>query len=239
MPAPKSSSSSTSPRSKRAPKPAAAASKPAAASAKAGAAKSARSGAKGTAGAARSGAKRPAPKAKTASTRTGPASRGADGVARIAEELVNRGSNSPDLLMLTRDWIQEVLDDAAARGRVTRKDANDLAQELARRGRAQADELMAEIEQLLARGRDQFESATKRARRTEPVDRVVRGADRARRSVGVGPSFPILGYDDLNVRQVRDRLGELKRADLRKVRAYEQKHANRKSLLAVIDKSLG
>jgi polyhydroxyalkanoate synthesis regulator phasin len=140
--------------------------------------------------------------------------------------------------MLTRDRIQETLDDAASRGRVTRKDANDLVSELVRRGRSQADELVADIEQLLGRGRGQLESATKRARRAESVDRIVRGADRARRAAGVGPSFPILGYDDLTVRQVQDRLKELRKPDLRKVRTYEQKNANRKSLLTAIEKSL-
>jgi polyhydroxyalkanoate synthesis regulator phasin len=141
--------------------------------------------------------------------------------------------------MLTRDRIQEILDDAAERGRVTRKDANDLVAELVRRGRSQADELLAEIEQLLGRGRGQIESATKRARRAEPVDRFVRGADRARRTVGVGPSFPILGYDELTVGQVQDRLGELKKPELRKVRTYEQNNANRKSVLSAVEKALG
>ena len=79
---------------------------------------------------------------------------------------------------------------------------------------------------------------TKRARRTEPVDRIVRTADRARRSVGVGPSFPILGYDDLTAGQVQDRLGELTLPELRKVRDYERRHANRKSVLAAIEKAL-
>ena len=82
-------------------------------------------------------------------------------------------------------------------------------------------------------------TATKRARRTEPVDRLVRTADRARRTVGVGPSFPILGYDDLTAGQVEERLHGLTPAELRKVRDYERRHANRKSVLAAIEKALG
>jgi polyhydroxyalkanoate synthesis regulator phasin len=140
--------------------------------------------------------------------------------------------------MLTRERIQETLDDAASRGRVTRKDANDLVAELVRRGRAERDDFRGELETLLGRGRGQLESASRRARGSEPVDRVVRSADRARRSVGVGPSFPILGYDDLNVSQVRSRLKELKRPELRKVLNYERKHANRKSVVGAIEKSL-
>lgn len=201
-------------------------------------AKSARSGAKGTATAARSGAKRTATTAKAGATRTRRAG-GGDGISGLAEELLGRVSKSQDhLVMLTRDRIQETLDEAASRGRVTRKDANDLVAKLVQRGRSQADELRAEIEQLLGRGVGQLEAAGKRARRAEPVDRIVRGADRARRAAGVGPSFPILGYDDLNVRQVVDRLRELRKPDVRKVRTYEQKNANRKSVMAAIDKAL-
>ena len=89
-----------------------------------------------------------------------------------------------------------------------------------------------------ALARSQLESATRRARRNESVDRVVRSADRARRSVGVGPSFPILGYDDLSAGQVEERLSGLSSADLRKVRDYERRHANRKSVLAAVERSL-
>ena len=66
--------------------------------------------------------------------------------------------------------------------------------ELVRRGRGGGDDLVKEIESLLGKAG----AATKRARGSDPVDRIVRGADRARRAAGVGPSFPILGYDDLN-----------------------------------------
>jgi polyhydroxyalkanoate synthesis regulator phasin len=140
--------------------------------------------------------------------------------------------------MLTRERIQETLDDAASRGRVTRKDANELVSELVRRGRAQSDELLAQIEQLLAEGRDQLESATRKARKTEGVDRVVRTADRARRAAGVGPSFPILAYDELNAKQVQERIKELEKPELRKVLNYERKHADRKSVVGAIEKAL-
>jgi hypothetical protein len=122
---------------------------------------------------------------------------------------------------------------------MTRKDANDLVSDLVRRGRQQGDDLRGELDQLLERGRGQLETATKRARKTEPVDRIVREADRARRKVGVGPSFPILGYDDLNAPQVKSRLGDLSKADLRKVLTYERGHANRKSVTGALQKAIG
>ena len=66
----------------------------------------------------------------------------------------------------------------------------------------------------------------------------MRTADRARRTVGVGPSFPILGYDDLTAAQVEGRLDGLTPAELRKVRDYERRHANRKSVLGAIERAL-
>ena len=136
--------------------------------------------------------------------------------------------------MLTRDRIRETLDDAASRGRVTRKDADDLVSELVRRGRSQSEDFRSEIESLLGR----VETATKRARSSKPVDRLVRGADRARRAAGVGPSFPIIDYDNLNAGQIQSRLKDLSKPELRKVLTYERKNANRKTVVGAIEKAL-
>jgi hypothetical protein len=67
---------------------------------------------------------------------------------------------------------------------------------------------------------------------------LLRSADKARRTVGAGQSFPILGYDDLTAPQVLGRLDGLSPAELRKLRDYERRHANRKSVRAAIDKHL-
>jgi polyhydroxyalkanoate synthesis regulator phasin len=198
----------------------------------AGTAKAARSGAKGTATAARAGAKNTRSSAKAASTSTRKASGG--GTLSVADQLAQGVVKPRDLVMLTRSHIQEALDDAAARGRVTRKDANDLVSDLVRRGRGGSNDVVKEIEALLSKAG----AATKRARGSDSVDRIVRGADRARRAAGVGPSFPILGYDDLNASQVQSRIKELKKPELRKVLTYERKHANRKSVVGALEKSL-
>jgi len=66
----------------------------------------------------------------------------------------------------------------------------------------------------------------------------VASADRARRAAGIGPSFPVTGYDDLTVAQVQGRLGDLSPAELRKVRDYERRHANRKMVLSAIEEKL-
>ncbi len=198
----------------------------------AGTARSARAGAKGTATSAASGAKTTKTSAKAASTKTTRASGGR--VMSVAEQLAQGAIKPRDVVMLTRSHIQEALDDAASRGRVTRKDANDLVSELVRRGRGQGNDLLKELESLVGKA----SAATKRARGSDSVDRIVRGADRARRAAGVGPAFPILGYDDLNAAQVQTRTKDLKKPELRKVLAYERKNANRKSVVGALEKSL-
>jgi hypothetical protein len=63
-------------------------------------------------------------------------------------------------------------------------------------------------------------------------------ADRARRAAGVGANFPITAYDDLTADQVVTRLSGLTPAELRKVRDYERRNANRKTVLNSIESKL-
>lgn len=205
-------------------------------SAAASTARTARSGAKRTATTAKKSAKSTRSTAKAASTSTRKASGG--GVLSVAEQLAQGAVKPRDIVLLTRTHIQEALDDAASRGRVTRKDANDLVTELVRRGRGQGNDLVKEVEALLGKAGASAGAATKRARTNDSVDRIVRGADRARRAAGVGPSFPILAYDELNASQVQSRIKDLKKPELRKVLTYERKNANRKSVVGALEKSL-
>jgi polyhydroxyalkanoate synthesis regulator phasin len=186
----------------------------------------------------------PSPKSQSGGARpnSGPrssskSSASGDAQGSLAEQLLNKVINPLGLVVLTRDRIQEILDDATARGRVTRSDANELVAELVDRGRQQTDQLLSDAERLLGRGREQI-GATMRARRGESLDLLLRSADRARRTVSAGESFPILSYDELTAAQVQRCLGDLSPAELRKVRDYERRHANRKSVLAAIDKHL-
>jgi polyhydroxyalkanoate synthesis regulator phasin len=172
------------------------------------------------------------------STRRAETSAGGDGLSALTEQLINRVIKPLGLVVLSRERIQEVLDDAAERGRVTRSDANELVAELVSRGRQQTDQLLSDAERVLGRGRQQIGAATMRARRSESLDLLLRSADRARRTVGAGQAFPILGYDELTAAQVQGRLDGLTPAELRKLRDYERRHANRKSVLAAIDKQL-
>jgi polyhydroxyalkanoate synthesis regulator phasin len=141
-----------------------------------------------------------------------------DGVREAVRKLLT----PLDAVVLTRARLQEVLDDAVGRGRMTRDDAGDLLAELVRRGRRQTDELLRELEGTL----------------TVPAERVIREVDRARRATGLGGAFPIMGYDDLTAAEVNERLADLSPAELRVVRDYEKRNANRKSVLAPIERKL-
>ena len=160
--------------------------------------------------------------------------------------------------MLTRDRIEEVVNDAVERGRMTTADAQSIVTDLVQRGRQQTESVLGDLEQLLGRGRDEIESrgsgvreaagkarkgatgavgkATKAARGA--ADPAIVQADRARRTAGIGPNFPILGYDDLTAAQVQSRLDGLTPAELRKVRDYERRNANRKSVLDSVNTKL-
>src|SRR5215217_6863325 len=159
---------------------------------------------------------------------SGRASRSKASSARKASSTTRRGSTEA-----TRERLQETLDEAVARGRMTRDDAGALLSDLLARGRKGTDDLREDIEGLLVGAK----GATRKGV-SGSAERVLREVDRARRVAGVGPSFPILGYDDLTAAQVNERLGDLGPAELRKVRDYEKRNANRKSVLAAVEQKL-
>ena len=147
---------------------------------------------------------------------------------------------------ISRDRLQEVIDDAVRRGRMTRGDAEEIVGRLVTRGRDQADDLISQLERLLAqlreapdRARQQAGSRAQKARKqaVKAVDKPLAGADRVRRAARV-PGFPITAYDQLSVRQIEGRLSKLSPAQLRKVRDYERRHKARKSLLRSLDRKL-
>jgi DNA end-binding protein Ku len=58
-----------------------------------------------------------------------------------------------------------------------------------------------------------------------------RPAARAQGKSSTGSEFPIENYDELSVQEILDQLDELSGKDLQKVRAYEEKHKKRKSIM--------
>ncbi len=133
-----------------------------------------------------------------------------------AREQLRRVINPLDLVVITRVRLQEIVDEAVERGRITRGDAAELVTDVLARGRSQADELLTELEQLFGRA---------------PIEA-------ARRVTGLGPEFPITGYDDLTAAEVAAELDGMSDADLRKVRTYERANANRKTVLGAVERRL-
>ena len=109
-------------------------------------------------------------------------------------------------MVITRERLQDTLDDAVRRGRMTRDDATDLLAEILRRAIS------------------------------APTDRVIK---EVRRVTGADDEFPIVDYDDLTAAQIVSQLGGLEPVDLRRVRDYERRNANRKTVLAAVDAKLG
>src|SRR5919108_2790188 len=109
--------------------------------------------------------------------------------------------NPLDVMVITRERLQDTLDDAVRRGRMTRDDAADLLAEIVRRAIS------------------------------APTDRVKR---EVRRVTGALDGFPIDDYDDLTAAQIVSRLNDLEPADLRRVRDYERRNANRKTVLSAV-----
>jgi polyhydroxyalkanoate synthesis regulator phasin len=160
------------------------------------------------------------------------------------EALLANFASLRDLLaggvVLTAQRVQEAIDDAVTRGRMTRHDAEELSRGLISAGRQGTAELLNDIEQLLGRGRGDLSSArsiTKGAVKGSS-ERVLREVDRARRAAGLGSAFPILGYDELTAAQITARLRELTPAELRKVRDHERAVAGRKTVLKAVEEAL-
>jgi polyhydroxyalkanoate synthesis regulator phasin len=149
-------------------------------------------------------------------------------------------------ITISRERLQEVVDDAVRRGRMTRGDAEEMVGRLVTRGRDQAEDLLSQLERVLAqvreapgRAKQQVGDRAVRARKraVKAVDKPLAGADRVRRAARV-PGFPITAYDQLTIRQIDRRMQELSRAELRRVRDYERRNKGRKSLLRSLDRRL-
>ena len=101
-----------------------------------------------------------------------------------------------EAIVITRDRLQEVFEEAVRRGRLTHADATEL------------------VAELLA----------------VPGSLVQRVA---------GTRLPIAGYDDLTAAEVVRELDGLREGDLRRVGEYERANANRKTVLAAVERKVG
>ena len=185
---------------------------------------------------------------KTASTTAKTAARGARGagveaktVAELREALRKNLIGPLEMVLISRERIEEVLGEAVDQGRVTVRDAQRITSGLVKRGQRQTSDVLKDLENLLDRGRSGVEDRASgaRGRAVRRASPALAQVDRVRRTAGVGPNFPITGYDDLTANQIVTRLGTLTPAELRKVRDYERRNANRKTVLNSIESKLG
>lgn len=157
-----------------------------------------------------------------------------------------------EIVMLSRDRIEEVLGEAVDQGRVTTRDAQRITAGLVKLGQQQTTDVLKDLEGLFGRGKDEIGTRTAGARKAagaatkDARSKAVRAAspalaqaDRVRRGAGVGPSFPITRYDDLTASQIQSRLVTLTPPELRKVRDHERRNANRSTVLGAIEAKLG
>ena len=197
------------------------------------------------------GARAKKPAARQPAATTPPAEPGGSAAdQRREEQLTAAIASLRDVLskgvVITGERLQETIDETVKRGRMTRQDAEELVGNLVEIGRRQTQDVLAEVESLIGRSAMQTRRSTRSraksvgaaARRAPGTDRALRTVDRVRRAAGLGQSFPIIGYEDLTTAQVKERLDDLNDAELRKVRDHERRNANRKSVLAAIEKRL-
>jgi polyhydroxyalkanoate synthesis regulator phasin len=158
-------------------------------------------------------------------------------VAEFREALRKNLIKPSGMVLLTRERIEEALHKS---GKLSAKDARGIAGELVKRGRKETDDVLGDLENLMAKGRRDVSrrAGRVRGRAVHAASPAIAQADRARRAAKVGSNFPISLYDDLKVGEIKARLGDLKPAELRKVRDYERRNANRKGVLSAIESKL-
>src|SRR3954454_5866067 len=79
-------------------------------------------------------------------------------VKKESEDGASRSVLNPlDVMVITRERLQDTLDDAVRRGRMTRDDATDLLAEILRRAiSAPADRVLREVKRVAGAGEDEF-----------------------------------------------------------------------------------
>jgi polyhydroxyalkanoate synthesis regulator phasin len=116
------------------------------------------------------------PAAKKGKAKKAPAKRGrATGLDKSVEQFRESLEHS---VTLSRDRLQEVVDDAVKRGRMTRSDAEKMLSDLVKRGRRQTDALLKELERMIKQARKEIGGRTAPARK-----QATQAAQRARKKL--------------------------------------------------------
>ena len=103
--------------------------------------------------AAKKAAKKTSAKAKKPATKKAAKKSSAKKPAAFDKSIAQFRESLEHSVTLSRDRIQEVVDDAVKRGRMTHGDAEKMIGELLKRGRKQTDALLSELEKLVRQAR--------------------------------------------------------------------------------------
>ena len=114
-------------------------------------------------------------------------------------------------MVITGDRLQEAVDEAVKRGRMTREDAEELVQNLVEIGRRQTQDALAEIERLIGRSANQTRRIDALAREERRRRRAPRAGDRpraARRSTACAAPPASAALPDHRLRRPHGRAGQ-------------------------------
>lgn len=124
-------------------------------------------------------ARKPAAKAGKAKAAKKPAPQRSSRTTGLDKSVEQFRESLERSVTLSRDRLQEVVDDAVKRGRMTGSDAEKMLSDLIKRGRRQTDTLLKELERLVKEARKGVGG------RTAPVRKqATQAARRARRKLG-------------------------------------------------------
>lgn len=140
----------------------------------------------------------------------------------------------------SRDMMKsgmKFLDKAEQRGVEVEKLLNEQVAEMRKRVESRVEEVKEEV---AARGEAMEKEVQKAMDKVKPssINGKRAEVDQIQIDVEMAEAQPIAGYDEMNVEEVRERLGLLDVAKLQEVRAYEVAHKNRVTILREIDAEL-
>lgn len=174
---------------------------------------------------------------------------------QIRDAFTEVGEALQRAVVLSSDRVQSVFEDAVIRGRMTRRDAEDLASSLVALGRDQAQELRGEVDALArslpGRVADASADAARLVRKSAPTSKP--GPTKARRINGAKPvnGTPVNGTNgahaakgvpadaaDRPAKELIALTGSLTATDLRALRTQEAAGKQRATVLRAIDAKL-
>lgn len=170
---------------------------------------------------------------------------------QIREVFTEVGEALQRAVVLSSDRVQSVFEDAVIRGRMTRRDAEDLASSLVALGRDQAQELRGEVDALArslpGRVADASADAARLVRKSSPTSKAgpAKARPKSTRVNGHGPSANGTHHGavpaDVAGSSAKDLIaltGSLTATDLRALRTQEEAGKQRATVLRAIDAKL-